>query len=225
MLLRALLAEIITYLKANYHLLTALLTKKTTDIQIYIWNHLHNHIQYSSKSCVTELLLQHRPDIFLVAVRHNWIIQRILPCLLIEFWIHITVVSPKNRAKEVVGVIEGINKGDRIRTDLRIHESNLVIRRQVFFGMIKLIVRENCLGQTWEYRDLSWSFASEACLGEIQPVLRKSPRCLWRRNKAYTLPRISNCSFTPFPGMSCFSFSMNLKWKIEKNRIKILLQL
>ena len=31
------------------------------------------------------------------------------------------------------------------------------------------------------------------------------------------LHRISNCSFTPFPGMSCCSFSMNLKWKIEKN--------
>lgn len=65
-----------------------------------------------------KLLFKHRFYVLMVAIRHNRVVQRILPCLLVEFWIYITIITAKNRAKEVVSVIKCVNKGNGIRSNL-----------------------------------------------------------------------------------------------------------
>jgi len=47
-----------------------------------------------------------------------------------------------------------------------------------------MLLTRNRLGQTCEYKDLNCSLASDPCSSVMEPVERKSPRCLWRRNKA-----------------------------------------
>lgn len=77
--------------------------------------------------------------------------------------------------------------------------------------------REN---QTWAYKARSCSFARAPCLESMQLVVRKSPRCLWRRDNAYMLQRIWSCSLTPCPSMSCCTVSMNLKRKKNWNKFQ-----
>jgi hypothetical protein len=80
----------------------------------------------SSESCVVELLLQHRADILIVAIRQNRVIQRILPCFFIKFGIHISIIAAENRPKVVISVIKCIDKCNCIGSDL-----NHDIRNQI----------------------------------------------------------------------------------------------
>ena len=80
------------------------------------------------------MLLQYWPNVLMVTIWHNGIIQRILPCSLIEFLVHISVIAAKNRAKVVVSVIECINKGNSIWTDLRLNEIRTSGKQQPFYS-------------------------------------------------------------------------------------------
>lgn len=82
----------------------------------------------SSESCCSELLFQNGADVFMVAIRYNRIIERILPSFLVEVWVHVSIIPAKDWSQKMVGMIEWINKGNRIRTDLTTHELQIVVR-------------------------------------------------------------------------------------------------
>lgn len=61
------------------------------------------------ESRIRKLLLHHWSDVLMIAIGHNQIIQRVLPSLLVEIRVHITIITAEDRPKVVVGIIEGIN--------------------------------------------------------------------------------------------------------------------
>lgn len=52
------------------------------------------------------------------AICYVWFVERILPCSLIQFWIHVSIITSKNWTKVVISIVKCINQWYSIWTKL-----------------------------------------------------------------------------------------------------------
>lgn len=84
---------------------------------------LSSYSEYLNKKflqlSIMELLLKQWPHILMVTIGYNWVVQRILPCSIVKFRINISIVAAQNRTQKVVRIIERVDQGNSIWTNLQ----------------------------------------------------------------------------------------------------------